>query len=140
MAVILTIIHVSLESAYMTSEHFSFLLPAFESGFRCSRNGGPPVIWIISLYLWYQVYFVIIIMKFLVTVLSITYLKNIFWGWTVPLIFEEGHLVKVIWIILWVEPHVMESGDWVTSCHMNRYKLINNGSLLQLTSITCQTG
>jgi len=25
---------------------FQFLLSAFESGFRCSRNGGPPVIWI----------------------------------------------------------------------------------------------
>jgi len=49
---------------------FQFLLPAFESGFRCSRNGGP---WIISLYLWYQVYFKIIIVKFVVTVLSITY-------------------------------------------------------------------
>jgi len=30
---------------------FQFLLPAFESGFRGSRNGGSPVIWIISLYL-----------------------------------------------------------------------------------------
>jgi len=49
-----------------------FLLPAFESGFWCSRNGSPPVIWIISLY---QVHFVIIIVEFLVTVLSITYLK-----------------------------------------------------------------
>jgi len=55
-------------------EHLSFLLPAFESGFRCSRNGSPPVIWIISLY------FVIIIVEFLVTVLSITYLR----------IFSEG--------------------------------------------------
>ena len=36
---------------HVTSEHFSFLFPAFESGFRCSRNGDPPVIWIISLYL-----------------------------------------------------------------------------------------
>ena len=44
---------------------FQFLLPAFEYGFRCSRNGGPPVIWIISLYLWYRVYFVIIIVEFL---------------------------------------------------------------------------
>jgi len=64
---------------------FQFLLPAFESGFWCSRNGGPPVIWIISLYLWYQVYFVIIIVEFLVTILSIAYLKNIFWVRTVPL-------------------------------------------------------
>ena len=60
------------------SQHFSLLLPAFESGFRCSRNGGPPVIWIISLYLSYQVHFMIIILEFWVTVLSITYLKNIF--------------------------------------------------------------
>ena len=59
------IVYVSLESAHVTSEHFSFLLPAFES--------GPPVIGIISLYLWYQVYFVIIIVEFLVTVLSITF-------------------------------------------------------------------
>jgi len=28
---------------------FQFLLPAFESGFRCSRNGDRPVIWIISI-------------------------------------------------------------------------------------------
>ena len=70
--------------ADMMSEHFSFLLPAFESDFQCSRNGCPPVIWIISLYLWYQVYFVIIIVEFLVTVVSITYLKIIFWGWTIP--------------------------------------------------------
>ena len=48
-------------SANVTSEHFSFLLPAFKSGFRCSCNGSPPVIWTISLHLWYQVYFVIII-------------------------------------------------------------------------------
>jgi len=47
---------------------FQFLLPAFQSGFRYSRNGGPLVIWIISLYLLYQVYFVIIIVEFLVTV------------------------------------------------------------------------
>jgi len=64
------------------SEHLSFLLPAFESGFRRSCNGGPPKIWIISLYLWYHVYLTIIIVEFLVTVLSITYLKNIFPGWT----------------------------------------------------------
>ena len=69
-------IRVSLESAGVTSEHFSFLLPAFKSAFRCSRNGGPPVI---------RVYFVIIILELLVIVLSITYLKNIFRGWTVPL-------------------------------------------------------
>jgi len=35
----------------VTSEHLTFLLPAFESGIRCNHNGGPPVIWIISLYL-----------------------------------------------------------------------------------------
>ena len=34
-----------------------------ESGFRCSRNDGPPVIWVISLCLWYQVYLVIIIVQ-----------------------------------------------------------------------------
>jgi len=38
--------------AQVTSEHLTFLLPAFESGIRCSsNNGGPPAIWIISLYL-----------------------------------------------------------------------------------------
>ena len=58
------------------------ILMLFESGFRGSRNGSPPVIWIISLYLLYQIYFVIIIVKYLVTVLSITYLK----------IFSEGGL------------------------------------------------
>jgi len=72
------------ESAKVTSEHLSFLLHAFQFGFRCSRNGGPSVIWIISLYLWYQVYFVIITVEFLFNVLSITYLKKI-WLWTVPL-------------------------------------------------------
>ena len=71
------IIRVSIESAQVMSEHFNFLLPAFESGIRCSRNGRSPVIWIIYLYLLYQVYFVIIIMEFLVIVLSITYLRNI---------------------------------------------------------------
>jgi len=35
----------------MTSEHLNFLFPTFESGIQCSRNGGPPLIWIISLYL-----------------------------------------------------------------------------------------
>ena len=64
----------------------TFSFPTFKSGFRCSHNGSPPVILISSLYLWYQVYFVIIIVEFLVTVLSITYLRNISWGWTVPLI------------------------------------------------------
>jgi len=44
-----------------------FILPDFESGFGYSHNGGPQVIWIISLYLRYQVYFVIIIVEFLVT-------------------------------------------------------------------------
>jgi len=75
----------------MTSEHFSFLLPPFEFGFRCNHNDGPPVILIISLYLWYQVYFVIIIVEFLATVLSIAYLRNIFWGWTVPL--RQKHII-----------------------------------------------
>jgi len=37
---------------------FQFLLPL---PFGCRCNGGPPLIWIISLYLWYQVYFVVII-------------------------------------------------------------------------------
>ena len=64
---------------------FEFIfLPTFESGFRCSRNSGPPEVWIISLYLWYDVYFAIIIVQCLVTVLSLTYLKHVFWGWTVP--------------------------------------------------------
>jgi len=31
---------------------FQFSLPAFKSGFRCSCNGGPPVIWIIFLYIY----------------------------------------------------------------------------------------
>ena len=38
----------------------------------------PSIIWIISLYLWYQVYLVIIMVEFLVTVLGITYLRNYF--------------------------------------------------------------
>ena len=54
------IICVSPESAHLISDHLSFLLPAFKFGFRCSHNGRPPVIWIISLYLSYQVYLVII--------------------------------------------------------------------------------
>ena len=72
-------------SCDVRSDDFSFLLPDFESGFQCSHNSSPPVIWIVSLYLWDQVYFIIIIVEFFVTVLSITYLRNIFWGWTVPL-------------------------------------------------------
>jgi len=35
--------------AQVTSEHLTFLFPTFESGIRCSRNDGPPVIWISSL-------------------------------------------------------------------------------------------
>ena len=65
------------------SEHFSFLLPAFDSSFWCCHNGTPPVIWIISLYPWYQVYFMIIIVEFLVTDLSITYFKtNLSFYWS----------------------------------------------------------
>ena len=60
--------------AQVTSQHLNFLLPAFKSDIH---NGGPPVIWIISLYLRYQVWFVIIIVKFLFIVISITYLNNI---------------------------------------------------------------
>ena len=41
--------------AQVTSGLVTFLFPAFEPGIRCSRNGGSPVNWIISLYLWYQV-------------------------------------------------------------------------------------
>ena len=78
------IIRFSLGSADVTSAHFSFLLPAFECGFRCSHNGISPVISIISLYLWYQVYFVIIIVEILVAVLNITYLQ----------IFSEGGLLS----------------------------------------------
>jgi len=89
-----SIISVSQKNIRVTSEHFSCLLPAFESDIRCSRNGGPPVIWIISLYPWYQVYFVIITAEFLVTVLSITYLRNIFWGWTVP--FSNDTLSNIV--------------------------------------------
>ena len=37
--------------AQVTSEHLTFLLPVFGSDIRRSRNSGPPVIWIISLYL-----------------------------------------------------------------------------------------
>ena len=79
-----TINRIRLDSTHVMSEHFSFLLPTFQSDLQCSHNGIPPVIWILSLYL-YQVYFAIIILEFLVTVLSITYFKNIFWGWNVPL-------------------------------------------------------
>jgi len=35
----------------VTSEHLTFLLSAIESGIRCSLNGRPLVIWIISLHL-----------------------------------------------------------------------------------------
>jgi len=57
----------------------SFLLPTFKSN-------SPLVNWIISQYVWYQVSFVIIFVEFLVTVLSSTYLRNIFWGQAIPLI------------------------------------------------------
>ena len=71
--------------AQLTSDHLTFIFPVFESVIRCSRNDGPPGIWFISLYLWYRVYFVIIIVEFSVTVLSMIYLRNMIWGWTVPL-------------------------------------------------------
>jgi len=38
--------------AQVTSEYFTFLLPAFKPGIQCSHNRGPPVIWIISLCLY----------------------------------------------------------------------------------------
>ena len=75
-----TVFRVTLENVHVTSGHFSLLLPAFESGFRCSCNGCTPVIWIISLYLWYQVYFVIIIVEFLL----------LFQGFHIYNIFSEG--------------------------------------------------
>ena len=59
---------------------FDFSPPTFKPGIQCSRNGGPPVIWNISLHL-----FVIIIVKVFFTVISITHFRNIIWGWTVPL-------------------------------------------------------
>jgi len=60
----------------VTSEHFTFLLPAFESDFRCSRNGGPPIIMIIFLYLLYQVYFVIIIIIIIIIMEFFGYCSN----------------------------------------------------------------
>jgi len=42
--------------AQVKSEHLTFLLPALKSGIWCSHNGGPPVIWIISLYLYLVFY------------------------------------------------------------------------------------
>jgi len=36
-------------------QNMTFLLPTFKTDFRCSHNGGPPVIWIISWYMWYQI-------------------------------------------------------------------------------------
>jgi len=67
------------------------------------------VIWIISLYLWYQVYFVIIIVKFLVTILIIiTYLRNIFWCWTVPLrniyCYSPSLSIPFAWLWKWWWP------------------------------------
>ena len=58
----------------VTSEHLTFLLPALESGIH---YGGPPVIWIISLY---QVLFENNIVESLFAVTSITYLSNIIQG------------------------------------------------------------
>jgi len=65
--------------ALVTSTYLAFLVRDFKSGFRCSCNGSPPLIWISSLYIWYQGYFVIIIVECLVT-----YLINTIWGWPVP--------------------------------------------------------
>ena len=69
----------------VTSDHLTFLLPNFKSGLHCSRNGCPPVIWIISLYLQYLVQLISITVEFSFPVISITYLSNIIWGWSVPL-------------------------------------------------------
>ena len=48
----------------VTSEHLTFLLPVFKSGIRHNHNGSSPVIWIIPLYLWYQVYLWLLLWNF----------------------------------------------------------------------------
>jgi len=50
---------------------------------------------------------IIIVMEFLVTVLSITYFTNIFWGWTVPL--SPGQ----IYVYLIHTQIIYEILDWV---------------------------
>ena len=62
-----------------------FFLPTIQSSFQGSCNGYPPVIRNISLYLWYEIECVIIIMGFLVSFISITHLNHIIWGWAFPL-------------------------------------------------------
>jgi len=71
--------------SHLNSEHVIFFLPAIQSIIRGSRNGYPPVISIISLYLWYQVEFLIIILRFWVVFISVSHFNHIIWGWTVPL-------------------------------------------------------
>ena len=62
---------------------FEFLLPTFESGFWFSLNGHLPVIWIISLYLWNQVYFSWLLL-WNIPFLSITYFRVFFLRVTCP--------------------------------------------------------
>ena len=75
--------------------------------------------WIISVYLWYHVHFVIIIVEFLVTVLSITYLKNIFYGWTVPLsCFSPANS----WILqIYVCRYPSYVFEWYRNCQINLF-------------------
>jgi len=77
---------------------FSFSFPPSNLTSGAAVTAAPPVFWIISLYLWYQVYFVIIIVEFLVTVLSITYYFFSFWGWTVTLN-TNWQVFEALWYI-----------------------------------------
>jgi hypothetical protein len=78
---------------HMRLEHIKKFLSVIQSSIWGSCNGYPPVISIISLYLWYQVEFVIIIVGFGATFISITHLNHIIRGWTIP--------VKNIFIFLY---------------------------------------
>jgi len=62
--------------SHLTSEHVTFFLSAIQSDIRGSLNGYPPVIRIISLYLWYQIEFVITFDGFRITFMSITRLSH----------------------------------------------------------------
>ena len=104
----------------VTSEHLNSL----HSAFRCNLNSGTPVIWIISLYLWYQAYFMIIILKFWVTVLSFTYLKNIFYGCKNRLIvcFQFGHGPSLGWYC-WPVKRWISLNHWLYCFEVKRSQI-----------------
>jgi len=78
-------------------------LPPIQSGIRERCTGYLSAVRIISLYLWYQVEFVIIIGEFWATSIRITHLNHIIRGWTVPLTIsqmEGGYNMNLCFLML----------------------------------------